>query len=362
MRSVSHAVVSWTLWSLALYLTLPYLSSAIEHSINNPLFVGPFYIISSGIGSLSLLALERHVKLLSTIGLALSGIGLLMIGVDANQLLTIIGFIFYNLYWLSVPIFYYLLSEEEGSLTKAWSISMVPAIIMPVIAGILIRWGEIIIFILGGLLQLTSSIILILVKHRIDEDHMVGYDVGIPKNVIFVVLPLSIVMPFLYLDVRESLIWVIYSSGQILGILMSWFLWKSKNAIMLSLIIFSGIIFSVFSPIGILFYGSSEALVALGIEKSRPSLMKHAIKVALTEALVWTVGYAVGSLLYYISGFLPFIYSSLVSLILAMIIGLFSSLTFNSVISKNPLKNTIPFKIVRYLTLREGIFPYFKIS
>ncbi|AHC52550.1 hypothetical protein SUSAZ_07915 [Sulfolobus acidocaldarius SUSAZ] len=300
--------------------------------------------------------------MLSTLGLTLSGLGLLMIGVDANQLLTVIGFIFYNLYWLSVPIFYHLLSEEEGSLAKVWSLSMVPAIIMPIIAGILIRWGEIVIFVLGGLLQLSSSVILIFASPRIHEDYTVDYDVGIPKNVIFVVLPLSIVLPFLYLDVRQSLIWLIYSSGQILGILISWFLWKSKNAIMLSLIIFSGIILSLLSPIGMLFYGSSEALVALGIEKSRPSLMKQAIKVAFTEAMVWTFGFTIGSLLYYISSFLPFVYSSLVSLILAIIIGLFSGLTFDDKISYNVLKNVAHLEIRRYLTLLEGIFPYFKIS
>ena len=361
MRFLKYIAMSWTIWGISLYLFSPYLTILLEHSINSNL-IGLTYVISSIAGVFLLASLGRTKSREVVEGsLVLSGVGLLLLGLIQSPITSVLGLILYNSYWVAVPFFYYELSRgEKEEFSKAWAISMVPAIILPIIGGmIVLHAGLNAVFVVAGIVMMLSAIPLRWVKFEVKEGEGSSQLSLIP--LIFSVLPLSLALPFLY-EVRFfelSAVWITYEIGEIVGILITLMSWRIKNPLQLSLLLFSTVFINSFISVGGFYYGLSEALLSVGVESVRPKSYRDAVKVALAEALIWTIGYIVASIVYIINYSLPFIYASLIALLFSLLL-----LVEIGEIRYKTLTEKALSKLMSMLTspLYEGIEPYFKFA
>ncbi|BCU70357.1 hypothetical protein [Stygiolobus caldivivus] len=367
MRTLKYIAISWTLWGISLYLFSPYLTILLESSISSPVLIGLSYIISSIVGvvliNLLRLAKNSNVNLMIKIPLVTSGVGLLIMGLINSPLAAVIGLVLYNSYWLSVPFFYYALSSaEKEQFSKTWAISMLPALVLPVIGGmIVLNAGVRTVFVISGAIMMLSTLPLNWVKLNPEGESFQKEDINL-LPLIFSVFPLSLALPFLY-EVKFfelSAVWLSYEIGEIVGIILTWVSWKSKNSLPISLLIFSTVVINSLVSVGGFYYGLSEAVLSTGVGGVNPRSFRSAIRVALTEASLWTIGYIVSSLAYIVSYSLPFIYAGLIAI-------LFSLLLLMEVRSgKRPLQSlTSPiFMLVKVFegALFEGIEPYFKFA
>jgi len=358
-------LVSWSLWGLSLYLFSPYLSPLLEQIVHNAELVGIIYVIASPFSILfSLLPkwFNKANSLLIPLSLTISGIGLLTLGLSENQALAILGLILYNFYWASVPLYYVLMSIlGDGCLTRIWAISMIPAIIVPPISGLVFsKLGIRMIFVISGLTMITASLPMYKIEAKLKEEGK-GETSYLP--LIFTILPSSIALPFLYLDkgISESLIWLIYAIGEGLGVGMSLVLWRLKNGLSLALIVFSGIITAILYPqLGGVFYGSSEALVALGVDAVKPRDLNNAVKVTFIESTLWGVGYVIASLLYVVWASLPIIFAGLIAILFSLTLIVLSLKIFVRKLYLGKIKSLN--KLIEKQTLYEGIEPYFSFA
>ena len=358
-------LASWTLWGLSLYLFSPYLSPLLEQILHNPELVGIVYAVSSPFSVFfSLLPkwFNGRDTLLIPLSLTVSGIGLLILGISGNQILAIIGLILYNFYWASVPLYYVLMSNlGDKCFTKVWAISMIPAIIVPPIGGLLFSMlGIREIFIISGIIMATASLPMLKIEARFKEEGE-GRTSYLP--LIFTILPLSIALPFLYIErgVSESLIWLIYAIGEGLGIGMSLVLWRFRNGLSLALMIFSGVMMSALYPqLGGVFYGTSEALVALGVDAVKPKDLNNAVKATFIESALWGVGYVIASLLYVVWASLPLIFAGLIAILFSLTLIVLSLKVFvrKLYLGKIGALN----RLIEKQTLYEGIEPYFSFA
>ncbi|MBB5255024.1 hypothetical protein [Sulfurisphaera ohwakuensis] len=358
MRSIKSVVISWTLWGLAYYLYSPYLTVFLKNIVKED-FIGFLYIVSSLVGLIySIIPLfTKRVKEITIVSLIISGIGLILLSMSNNALSAIISLILYSTYWVSVPIFYLLMNDEVA---KIWAISMLPAIIIPFFDdSVVLTLGIRSIFLIAGVIMALTALPLI----NVDIRGMGGsYDDERSNNLSFIILtilPLSISLPYLYVSMPLKLIPIVYAIGESIGILMALFLSKIRNGLSLALLGFSLISLNTIIPYGAMFYGISEALTALGVDKVRIKDLKDSVKVTILEVLTWLIGYAIATALFILSPLLPSIYASLLAILFALLL-LF---TIPAIIRINFIcirkgKNIITPR----LRVTEGIFPYFKFA
>ena len=360
MRYTTAIVLSWTLWGLALYLYSPYLTVFLKSIVKED-FIGILYVLSSIVGLVFALlpTITNKIKEITVTSLIISGLGLILLAFANNVELVSLSILLYSIYWASVPVFYLLMQNDVA---KIWAISMIPALIIPFIGGkIVALLGLKGIFVTSGIFMALSALPLInveiqdrggLVLERKDEKINI-------LSLIFAILPLSIALPYLYVNTPLNLIPIIYALGEGVGIAMTLFLSKARKGLAIALFTFSLILLNNVIPFGAIFYGISEALTALGIDKIKIRSLKSSVKVTLAEISMWLIGYAIATALFIISPFLPTVYASLLAIFFALI-ALF---TLPKLI-KIKIKRIKPFnKIFLWLeVLYEGIFPYFRFA
>ncbi|HII75203.1 hypothetical protein [Sulfurisphaera tokodaii] len=360
MRSIKSVVISWTLWGLAYYLYSPYLTVFLKTIIKED-FIGFLYIISTLVGLVySVVPLfTKRVKEITIVSLIISGIGLILLSISNNALTAILSLILYSMYWVSVPIFYLLMNDEVA---KIWAISMLPAIIIPFFDdSVILTLGIRSIFLIAGVIMALTALPLINVDIRgmggsYDDDDERSNNLSF---IILTILPLSVSLPYLYVDMPLKLIPIVYVIGESIGILMALFLSKIRNGLSLALLGFSLISLNTVIPYGAMFYGISEALTALGVDKVRIKNLKDSVKVTILEVLTWLIGYAIATVLFIISPILPSIYASLLAILFALLL-LFTIpaiLRINFICIRKGENIITP-----RLRVTEGIFPYFKFA
>jgi len=359
LRSTTAITISWTLWGVALYLYSPYLTVFLKGIVNED-FIGILYVLSSVVGLFYALLpiLTSRIKEVTITSLIISGLGLILLAFSNNIALTTLSILLYSMYWASVPVFYLLMRDEVA---KVWAISMTPALIIPFIGGKIVDLlGLKGVFIASGVFMALTALPLINVNIRGRE----GLDYEKEEEnrfipLIFTILPLSIALPYLYVNTPLSLIPVIYALGQGIGMAMALFLSKARRGLAIALSTFALISLNNVIPFGAMFYGISEALTALGIDGIKIRSLRDSVKVTLAEILIWLVGYALATALFVISPFLPTVYASLIAILFALI----TLFTIPRLI-KIKIKRVYPIKGESFFLerLNEGIFPYFKFA
>ncbi len=364
MRFLKYIAISWTLWGISLYLFSPYLTILLESSISIPFLVDLTYIISSiaGILFINLLKVFRDESI-AKISIVVSGLGLIILGLSNNAVSAILGLLTYNTYWIAVPFFYYNLSKaEKEQFSKTWAISMIPALILPIVGGLIsLHIGVRAIFIISGVLMILSAVPLTWVKFNIEgEGRSENRESLIP--LIFSVLPLSLALPFLY-ELRSfelSTVWLTYEIGEVVGILLTWISWRNNNSLAVALLIFSTVIVNSFVALGGFYYGLSEAVLSSGVGSVNPRSFKTAIRVATMEASLWTIGYIMSSLAYIVNYSLPFVYAGLIALLFALLIMVRIENRRVRIPSLREIYLSVS-RRVKHVTY-EGIDPYFKFA
>ena len=357
MRSTTAIAISWTLWGIAVYLYSPYLTVFLKGIVKED-FIGILYVLSSiaGLFYAFLPIANTRIKEVTIASLAISGLGLILLAFSNNIGLVSISILLYSMYWASVPVFYLLMQDDVA---KVWAISMTPALIIPFIGGRIVDLlGLKGIFITSGVFMALTALPLINIDIRGRE----GLEGGDKINfipLIFTILPLSIALPYLYVNTPLSLIPVIYALGEGIGIAMALFLSKAKRGLTIALSTFALISLNNIIPFGAMFYGISEALTALGIDGIKIRTLKDSMRVTLAEILIWLIGYAIATALFVIAPFLPTAYASLLAILFALI----TLLTLPR-FSKIKIKGINAIKKMSFFleTLKEGIFPYFKFA
>lgn len=356
MRSIKSIVISWTLWGISYYLYSPYLTVFLKSIVKEDL-VGFLYVMSSITGLIyALIPLyTKKIKEVTIISLILSGIGLILLSFSYNATISILSIILFSMYWTSIPIFY---MSMRDNVAKIWAISMIPALVIPFISEIIVTTiGVRYIFTISGVMMALTALPII----NIDITSRGGDQTSHKFNlspIIFTIIPLSISLPYLYVNMPLNLVPIAYAIGELIGIFMALFLSKLEKGLPLALLGFSLIFTNSIFPFGAIFFGISEALTALGIDNIEINNFKDAVKVTLVEILMWLTGYSVASLLFIISPILPTIYASIISVLFAII-----SLLTIPLISKISLKlRNLEKRCTQKNRDIEGIFPYFKFA
>ena len=360
MRYTNAIVVSWTLWGIAYYLYSPYLTVFLKGIVKEE-YIGILYVLSSlvGLGYALLPKITNKIKEITISSLIISGLGLILLSFSNNIELASLSVLLYSMYWVSVPVFYLLMRDNVA---KVWAISMLPALIIPFIGGkILTVLGLKGIFIASGVVMALTALPLINVEIRGREGVTSSKEDKINLSpLIFTILPLSIALPYLYVNTPLNLIPIVYALGEGIGIGIALYLSKARRGLAIALSTFSLILLNNVVPFGAMFYGISEALTALGIDGIKIKSLKDSVKVTLTEISMWLVGYALATALFAIAPFLPTVYASLLAILFALI-TLFTLPRFMKIkiVKKAKLPNKIPFWLE---ILDEGVFPYFKFA
>jgi len=361
LRFTNAVVVSWTLWGIAYYLYSPYLTVFLKGIVKED-YIGILYVLSSivGLAYALLPKITTRIKEITVASLIVSGLGLILLSFSNNVEIASLSILLYSMYWVSIPVFYLLMRDNVA---KVWAISMIPALIIPFIGGKIITvLGLKGIFMTSGVIMALTALPLINVEIR-------GREEGVQERkrdkinlspLIFTILPLSIALPYLYVNTPLSLIPIVYALGEGIGIGIALYLSKVRRGLAIALSTFSLISLNNVIPFGAMFYGISEALTALGIDGIKIKSLKDSVKVTLTEISMWLVGYAVATALFAIAPFLPTIYASLLAILFALV-TLFTLPKFIRVriVKKAKSLNKIPFWLEM---LDEGIFPYFKFA
>ena len=359
MRSTTAIAISWTLWGIAIYLYSPYLTVFLKGIVKED-FIGILYVLSSiaGLFYAFLPTLTNKIKEVTIASLIISGLGLILLSFSNNIGLASLSILLYSVYWASVPVFYLLMRNDAA---KVWAISMTPALIIPFIGGKVVDLlGLRGVFITSGIFMALTALPIINIEIRGREGLVYEKEGKIDLiPLIFTILPLSIALPYLYLNTPLSLIPVIYALGQGIGIAMALLLSKAKRGLAIALSTFALIFLNNIIPFGAMFYGISEALTALGIDEIKIRSLKDSVKVTLAEILMWLIGYAIATALFLIAPFLPTVYASLLAILFALV-TLFTLPKFAKIkIRREKTFNGITFYSK---TLKEGIFPYFRFA
>lgn len=300
---------SWLLWSTSYYLYIPflsiYLSSFIPELKLSLLYAGvqaislPYPIIGA--------RLSKKNKIFPiVIGMSLSGLGLILLVISKNLYEALIFMAINYLFYLSLPSYYSLMAEiGEGIITKVWSLSIIPSIIMPSVGGIIAQYfGLRVLFILSGFLLSLSFLPLLNlnISNFTNDNFKLRFTLG-TLIVIIIILPIAMASPYIYLviykhfNLTKEQVGFIATLAEILGMLLSLFsskfISKKKYLLSFSLFVFSLIIFYNFSPFVAIFFGSWEAIIPLTLEYF-PSNRKNPEDFAIInvmQGIGWVSGY-----------------------------------------------------------------------
>ncbi|MEM3972382.1 MAG: hypothetical protein QXF96_07305 [Saccharolobus sp.] len=302
---------SWLLWSTAYYLYYPFLSIYLSSFIQEDklsLVYAIFQAISLPYAMLGAKLYWKNKIMPIIIGMLFAGVGLILLPFSTNLISIIIYMSINYMFFLSLPSYYSLMAEiGEGVITRIWSLSILPSIIMPSIGGIIAQYTSLrLLFIISGIIFSLSFLPMLKFKPiNNNADYRVKTKLDI--KIIFIpilTLPIAMAFPYIYLaiytnfNLSKDQVGVIATIAEILGMGLSYlaskFIKEKKYLLSLSLILFSLIVFYSFSPAMAIFFGAWEAIIPLTLEyfPSRKSPEDFAI-INVMQGLGWIMGYIV---------------------------------------------------------------------
>ncbi|QGA54268.1 hypothetical protein GFS03_06605 [Sulfolobus sp. E5-1-F] len=326
---------SWIIWSAAYYMYYPfisiYLSRFVEESKLSLLFV-VFQAVSLPLPLIGAKISKVNRILPIIIGMLVGGIGMIMLPFSRNILEVIIFMCLNYFIFLSLPSYYSLMSEiGEGTITRIWSLSILPSIVMPSVGGLIaqylgLRW----LFMIGGIVLATSFLPMVNLSYnplnRISLNFKIGIRSFLPA---ILILPIAMEFPYIYLVVYDyfhltkEIVGIIATSAEILGMVLSYLasklISKKKYFLSLSLFLFSLTSLYFISPTIAIFFGCWESIVPLTLEyfSSRKTVYDFAL-INIMQGLGWIFGYLIDYLMPNISILL--LSSCLIAFLLGLII------------------------------------------
>lgn len=302
-RGELNIAVSWILWGAGYYAYYPFLSIFLVRFMPETR-LGLFYtILTAAAVPIPILgaALGKAigVKRTMTLGMALSGLGLMTLGFADSMASALFSLILYYLFFLSLPHFYaYMSSMGRGTIARIWGISILPSIIMPTIGGyVATAFSLEMDFLLSGAAVLISAAPLITIN-----DLVPNHD-GSPKTSslipFLVILPIALASPYVYL-VDKMIYGLSYSSIGIIATIAE--LMGMISALMGSRIkrnSFLAVNLGLFSLIGLLginyvfavFYGFWESIIPLSLEGIKARGPRDYAVINSMQQLGWLSGY-----------------------------------------------------------------------
>ncbi len=328
-------LVSWIIWSAAYYMYYPfvsiYLSRFVEES-KLSLFFAVFQAVSLPLPLIGAKIGKGNRILPIIVGMLVGGIGMAMLPFSRNILEATIFMSLNYFIFLSLPSYYSLMSEiGEGTITRIWSLSILPSIIMPSLGGVIaqylgLRW----LFVIGGIILAISFLPMANFSYislgRISLSFKISMRSFLPS---ILILPIAMEFPYIYLVVygyfhlTKEIVGIIATLAEILGIVLSYLASKvisrKKYFLSLSLFLFSLTSLYFLSPTIAIFFGCWEAIVPLTLEyfSYRKTVYDFAL-INIMQGLGWIFGYLIDYLIPNIS--LLLLSSSLIAFLLGLII------------------------------------------
>ncbi|AOL15571.1 hypothetical protein BFU36_01165 [Sulfolobus sp. A20] len=304
-------ISSWLIWSCSYYLYYPFLSIYFSQFVSESkisLLYLSFQAISLPYPIIGAWLYKYNRKLPVIIGMIIGGLGLILLPFSKNLYEMVIFMALNYLFYLSLPSFYSFMSEEgQGVITKIWSISIIPSLIMPSIAGLIAQYlGLRLLFIISGIIFSLASIPVL----KIGSNKVLIGESSIKMSIsllfiLLLILPIAISTPYIYLAVylRFNLskieLGVIVTIAEILGMIFSYissrYIKDGKYLLSSSLILFSLISLYDFSPFFAIFFGMWEVIVPLSLELYTPRrnvVSDYAITIII-QSIGWLMGYAI---------------------------------------------------------------------
>ncbi len=302
--------ISWLIWGAGFYVYYPFYSILVAKYIgeNN---LGQFFtyleIISLPFPILGAL-LFRKIGEKNTIilGMLLSGLGIFIIPYAKSYFDLLFASVISYLFYISLPNYYSLMkNKESGTLTKIWAISVLPAVIFPILGGSSAQVISLKIpFILGGLLTCASGFVIFPINDKVERG---SFKISIKKDPtpFLSIIPIALVTPFLMPELvrvyhmNYFLIGLIDSLLETLGMISGFFLPRvNKLGLPISLLIFSLISFFYFYWPFSLVFGMREAIIPLSLDYwSSPKSPEGISLINTMQLLGWVVGYGISWIL-----------------------------------------------------------------
>ncbi|WP_009989889.1 MFS transporter [Saccharolobus solfataricus] len=326
---------SWIIWSVAYYMYYPfisiYLSRFVEESKLSLFFV-VFQAVSLPLPLIGARLSKRNRILPIIIGMLVGGIGMIMLPFSRNILEATIFMSLNYFISLSLPSYYSLMSEVgEGTITRIWSLSILPSIIMPSLGGLLAQYfGLRLLFMIGGIVLATSFLPMVNSSYNSSSQSLLNFNITIRSFLpAILILPIAMEFPYIYLVVynyfhlTKEYVGIIATSAEILGMLLTYLasklIFRKKYLLSLSLFLFSLTSLYFLSPTIAIFFGCWEVIVPLTLEyfSSRKTVYDFAL-ITTMQGLGWVLGYLIDYFIPNIS--LLLLSSSLIAFLLALMI------------------------------------------
>lgn len=331
-RDSTIIAISWIVWGAGFYIYYPFYSILLSKYIGESalgqfftyleLITVPFPILGA------LLFRKIGAKNVIILGMALSGFGVFMIPYFKNyfELLLVSGMS--SSFYFSLPNYYSLMKAKgSGTLTRIWAISVLPAVLFPILGGTTAQvLGIKYPFVIGGILTGISGFIIMPVSDKIKSG---PFKISIKKDPtpFLCIIPIALVTPFLMPELVRVYhmnyfdIGIIDSMLETLGMISGFLLPYAKRlGLSISLFIYSSISLLYNSWPFSLAFGMREAIIPLSLDYwISPNSPEGISLINTTQQIGWVIGYGISWILN--SPQKSIVLSSLISLILA--IGLF---------------------------------------
>ncbi|WP_338601929.1 hypothetical protein V6M85_01135 [Sulfolobus tengchongensis] len=303
---------SWIIWSVAYYMYYPFISIYLSHFVMESklsLFFAIFQAVSLPLPLIGAMISRFNKVLPIIIGMLSGGIGIILLSFSRNIYEAVLFMTVNYFISISFPSYYTLMSEiGEGVITRIWSLSIIPSIIMPSIGGVISQYlGLRALFIISGTILASSFLpMLNFKKYALTRDQS-SLNLVVNRSsfiTIFLILPIAMEFPYLYLAIYQHFgltkeqLGVIATLAEILGMILSYsasrFMSVKKYFLSLSLLLFSLTSIYFISPIFGIFFGCWEAIIPLTLEyfSSRRTPYDYAF-INLMQGLGWMLGYLV---------------------------------------------------------------------
>ncbi|MEM4137949.1 MAG: hypothetical protein QW250_00105 [Sulfolobaceae archaeon] len=340
-RKAIPLILSWVFWSIGYYLFYPFLSIFLS-KIFNESEIPKFYLISQFFGiSLPIIGgiLGEKIGYKNTIiiSMSLSGMGLILLSFSYDFTSALLFQFVYYLYALSLPNYYlYLSSMGKGYISLTWGYSILPSLICPYLGGLIAEnFGIRTIFIFAGIFFITSALPIFhihnITVNKIVYNNYIKINLKLKKLFIplICIIPIAVVSPFIYLYVYNKYnlhyieIGILSTLAEILGMVLVFLhykLKKTKHLLITSLILFSLIVLTYYTPFTVIFFGLWESIIPLSLEYTIPKDSPKLISVINSlQSIAWLIGYLISYLVN--TPDLLIILSSMLTLVIAIVIN-----------------------------------------
>ncbi|MGC8567212.1 MAG: hypothetical protein ACP5I6_06450 [Caldisphaera sp.] len=331
-RDVMLITASWFIWGAGFYVYYPFYTVFLSNLIGVKQLSMFFILLELATLSFpvigALISRLINIKYAIAIAMVISGIGLFLIPFSKNFVSVLITSALSYFFYAALPNYYSLMRYfGSGVLTRVWAVSVLPAVIFPLIGGITAEgFGVKYPFLIAALLTSLSGIIMIYEKTDSVKREKFVISFGKDPTPAISIIPIALVTPFI-MPVLVKLYGMSYfklgvvdamleglgmTAGFILPLIGSF-------GLPISLFVFSLVSLTYVNWPYALSFGMREAIIPLSLDYWMASNSPESIAIVNTfQQFGWIIGYIVSWIL--IEPKYNFIASSFVSFLIGIVL------------------------------------------